>query len=111
MPQIQAQGSKQQRERNRESHYQRAANVAEKNEQDDRDQDDAFGQVVEDGVSGQMYQVAAVEVRHDLHAGRKEMAVEEVDLLMQSREYMIRIRPFAQQYDAGYDIGIVHDLA
>ena len=59
--QVQADGGEQQGERNGERDDQRAAHIAEKDEQDDRDQDDALGQVVQHGVRGQMHQVAAIE--------------------------------------------------
>ena len=43
--------------------------IAEKYKQDQDYQDDAFGQVVQHRVRGEVHQVAAVEKRHDLDSG------------------------------------------
>ncbi len=111
VPQIEAQAGKQKRERNGERDDQRAAKVAEEDEQNDRDQDDSLGQVVEHGMRGQLHQFAAIEVRNDLHARRQEMLVEEVDLLVQGGQHVVGVGAFAQQHGAGHDVGIVHDLS
>ena len=100
MPQIQTQRREQKRERNGERYDQCPANVAKEDEQNDRDQDDSLGQVMEHGMRGQMDQVASVQVRNDLHTGRKKMIVEEVDLFMQRGEDVVRRRRLyaARQY-------------
>ena len=67
-------GGEQQRKRNGQRHDQRAAHVAQEQEQNDRHQDDAFGQVVQHRVGGEVHQVAAVQERHDLHALAAECA-------------------------------------
>ena len=50
--------------------------IAQEQEQNDDDQDDAFGQVVQHGVGGEMHQVAAIEERNDLHAGGQNVVVQ-----------------------------------
>ena len=74
--QVQADRGEQQRERNGQRHDQRAAGVAQEQEQDQRHQHDAFGQVVQHRVGGEVHQVAAVEERNDLHARRQDVLVQ-----------------------------------
>ena len=71
--QVEADGGEEQRERHGERDDERAAHVAEEEEQDDDDEDDALGQVLEHGVGGVVEQIAAIEERNDLDAGRKDV--------------------------------------
>src|SRR5580700_11416996 len=105
MPQVQAKASEQERERNRKSDNQCAAYVAEEDKENDGDQNNSLGQVVEHGMSSQMHQVAAIQVRDNLHTRRQEVIVEELDLLMQGRQHIIPVGALAQQHDAGDHIG------
>ena len=68
---LKTDGGEQKREGNGQRDDQRAADISEKDKQDDRDQDDSFGQVVQHRMRGQMHQVAAVEERDHLDARRK----------------------------------------
>ena len=66
--QVEANRGEQERKRNRQRDDERAAHVAEKQEENDDHQDDALGQVVQDRVGGEVHQVAAVDEGNDLHA-------------------------------------------
>ena len=66
--QLEADGGEQQRERNGERDDERAADIAEEQEQNDGHQDDAFGQIVQHGVGGVVDQIAAIEKGDDLYA-------------------------------------------
>ena len=68
--QVQADRGKQQRERDGQRHDQRAAQIAQENEQDNNDQDDAFGQVVQHRMGRERKQVATIEERHNGDARR-----------------------------------------
>ena len=108
--QVQAQRSEQERKRNGEGDDERAAYVAEEDKEDDCDQNNALGQVVKHGMGGQMHQIAAIQVGNNLHAGRQKMMVEELDLLVQGGQHVIRVGAFTQQHNAGDHIRIVHHL-
>ena len=69
MPHVQTNRGEQQRERNGQGDDQRAADVAQQQEQHKRHQDEAFGEVVQNGMGGEVNQVAAVDERNDLHPG------------------------------------------
>ena len=66
--QIEANGREQEGERNGERDDEGAAQIAEKEKQDDGNEDDALGEIVEDGVRGEVQQIAAIEKRDDLDA-------------------------------------------
>ena len=72
MPQVEADGREEQRERNRESDNQRAANVAEEEKEDDHHQDDSLGQVMQHGVRREVDEIVTIEERHDLHTRRQQ---------------------------------------
>ena len=72
MAQIEQDCGEQQRERNRDGNDQRAAHISKKQEQDQRDQQHPVRQVAQNGVSGVVNQVAAVQVRNNLHACGKQ---------------------------------------
>ena len=63
-------------------------------------QDDAFGQIVQHGVGGVMHQIAAIEKRNHLHAGRKDVIVQFLNFGVNAIERRVRIRAFPQQDDA-----------
>src|SRR5215831_12412823 len=88
-----------------------AANVAEKHEEDDRHENDAFRQVVHHRVCREVEEVAAIEMRHDLHAGRQKAIVQLPHFRVDRIERRVRVRPFSQQHDAGDDIVVVEDAA
>ena len=108
--QIEAKGSEQEGERNGESDDERAAYVAEEDKENDGDQNNSLGQVVKHGMSGEMHEVAAIQVGNDLDTGRQEMIVEELDFFVQGGQYVIPVGAFAQQHNTGDHIRIVDDL-
>ena len=111
LSQVQTDGREQQRERNGQRHDERAADIAEEQEQDDRHQDDAFGQVVQHGVGGVVDQIAAIEERNDLHAGRQDVIVQLLHFFVDRLQRGVGFGAFAQQHDAFHHIVVVDDLA
>src|ERR1039457_1832078 len=99
MPQVETDGCEQQRERNGKCDDQGSAHVAEEQEQNDHHQDDALGQVVQDGVSGVVDQVATVEERNDLHSPRQDVIVQLFDLGVNRVERGVRLGALAKQDD------------
>ena len=75
MAQPQADRGKQQGEGNRERNDDRAADIAQKDEKNDHDQDHAFGKVMHDGVRGVVDQIVPIEIRNDLHSRRQDVLV------------------------------------
>src|SRR5262249_15355123 len=107
---IKTDDREEQRERNRQSDDQRSTNVAQEREQNQTDKNDSFGQIVQHRVRGQVDQIATVQVRNDLYAGRKEVFIQEVDFFVQRLQNGIRVGAFAEEHDAGNDVVIVHNL-
>jgi hypothetical protein len=66
--QVEADGGEHQREGNGERNNDGAAHIAQKQKQNDRDQDHAFGQVVLHGLHRVLHQFGAVEEGNNLHA-------------------------------------------
>ena len=60
-------------------------------------QDDAFGEVVQHRVGGVVHQIAAVDERNDLHAGRQNVVVQLLDLRVKPFQRRLRIGAFAQR--------------
>ena len=85
--------------------------LPEKQEQNHRHQNDAFGQVVQHRMGGVVQQIAAVEVRNDLHAGRQDVLVQLLHLVVDGLQRRVRIRALAQQHDAFHHVVVVDDLA
>src|SRR5271165_7391900 len=76
MPEIQADGGKQQRKGNGQRNDNCSANIAQQNEKDDDDQDHSFGKIVEDSVCGVIHQVVPVEIRDDFYSRWKYVVIE-----------------------------------
>ena len=68
MPQVETNGSEQQRERNGRGDDEGAANIAEEQEQNERDQDHSFGKIVQHGVRGEVDERAAIEEGNNFYA-------------------------------------------
>ena len=98
LAQIEPDGSEEQGERNRERDDEGGANIAEKEEEDDRHQDHAFDQVMHHRVQGEMKQIAAVQHGNDLHTGRQDAVVELVHLLVNGIERGLLFRAFSHQH-------------
>ena len=110
MTQVQTDGSEQKRERNCQRDNQRAANIAKENKQNQRDENDAFGQVVQHGMSGEMHQITAVKMGNNLNSWRQKMAIQKFHFFMQRRKYRVAVRTLAQQHHARNDIAAVDHL-
>src|SRR5215469_7813504 len=100
MPQIQANGSKEQSKRNGECNNERPAHIAQKDKQDNDNQDHALTEIMENGVGGVVHQIVAVQVRNNLYAGWKYLFIEpphhSVDAVHGGR----RIRALAHEHDS-----------
>ncbi len=108
---VEADGGEHQREGDRDGDDQGAAQVPEEDEEDDDDQDDALGQVVEDGGGGEMEEIAAIEERDDLHAGRENVIVEFLHLGVDSLEGGVGVLALLEEDDAFDDVVVVDELA
>src|SRR5271165_171840 len=109
MPQIQADGGKQQREGNRQRNDNCATNIAQQNEKDNDDQDHSFGEVVENGVRGVIHQVVPVEIGYDFYPGRKYVVVEPLDHGVDALQHLRRVRAFAKKHNTFDHVVIVFD--
>ena len=116
LAQVEQDGGEEQREGNGDGDDERAAHVAEKEEQNQRDQQHAVGQIAQDGVGGVVHEFAAVEMGDELHALRQQSgfaigAVQLVDLLMKRFEGGFGDGALAEQDDAFDHVVIVEDGA
>ena len=68
-------------------------------------------QIVQHRVGGVVHQIAAVEERNDLHAGRQDVLVQFLHFLVNGLQRRVGLRAFAQQHDAFHHIVVVDDLA
>ncbi len=109
--QVEADRGEEQGKRDGERDDQSAAGVAQKQEQDQRHQHDAFGQVVQHGVGGEVHQAAAVEERNHLDAGRQNVMVQLIDLGVNRVENGVGVGALAQQNDALDHVAVVDHLA
>ena len=90
--QIQANRRKQQRKRDRQRYDERPANVSEEEEQDDRNQQHACGQVMQNRVGGEVHQIAPVQERHNPHARRQNLLVQLLHLHVNILDHRIGVR-------------------
>src|SRR5208337_4691130 len=109
MPQIQANGGKQQRKRNRQRNDKCAASVAQQNEKNDDDQDHSFGEIVENGVGGVIHQIVPVEIRDDFYSGWKYVVVEPLDHGVDALQHLRGVRSFAEKHDTFDHVVVVLD--
>ncbi len=68
--QLETRRRKQQRKRDRQGDDECSTNIPEKQKQNDHDQNDAFGEIVQHGMRGVVDQITPVDERNDLYAGR-----------------------------------------
>ncbi len=110
---VEADGGEQQREGNGERNDDGAAHIAEKEEEDDRDQNHALGQVVLDGLDGELDQIGAVEEGNDLYAFGQNAGdlFELVDFFVNALQHRIGVVALLQQHDAFHGVGIVDNCA
>src|SRR6185437_615228 len=90
--QVQTDGSEKQREGNRQRDNQRAPRVAEKQKQDDGDENDPLGEVVQNRVGRVMQQVAAIQMRNDAHSMGKDVFVQFLYFFVNCVQRFIRVR-------------------
>src|SRR3974390_1161948 len=106
---LEAVGGEQKRKRDGQGNDGGAANIAEEEEKDDHDKEDALGEIVEDGVGGVVKEVVAVEKRNHFNAGRQDVVVELVDLDVNGVKGGLGISAFAQEDDARTDVVVIDD--
>ena len=109
--QVKADGGEQQRKGNGERDNNGAAHIAQEEEENDGDQDHAFGQVALDGLDGELDQVGAIEEGNDLDALGQDAVVELLDLLVDALQNRVGVVAFLQQHDAFDGVGIIDDRA
>ena len=80
-----------------------------KQEEDDDDQDDSLGQVVQDGVGGEVQQVASVDEGDNLHALRQNLVVQFLYFLMDAFQHGLCIVALLQHGDARNYIVVIDD--
>ncbi len=97
-----------QRQRDVERRDDRRARVPEEEKEHDRDEQHAHDQVLEHRVRRELHEVAAVVVRHDVHARRQDVILpDEVDAVVDAFERRRRLAAVAHEDDALHDVGIV----
>ena len=111
MVEVEQNRRKEQRERNGDRDNQRGSHVAQKQEQHHDHQQDSFGQIVEYGVGGEVHQVIAIQVRHNLDALGKHAFVDELYLLVNIAQHAFGLRPFAGLHDAFDCVVVVQQRA
>src|SRR5579883_1324717 len=109
MPQIEADRRKQQGKRNGQRHDQRAARVPQKQEQNDGDQNDSFGQVMQHRVGGVVNEVAAIDERNHLDALGKNRSVQLLDLPVNVLQGLIRLGALSQEHNTRDHVVVVDD--
>ena len=82
MVEVEADGGKQQRERDGERNDDRPSHVAQEDEENDGDEDDAFGEIVLDGLNRVFHKHGAIKEGNNLHSLGQNAIVELVDLLV-----------------------------
>ena len=90
------------------------AHVPEEQKKNQRDQNNPVSQIAQHGMRSVMHQLAAVEMRHKLHALRQQaslpiLAVKFIDLLMQCFQSRLGDSTLAEQDDPFDDIVVVDD--
>src|SRR5580704_19627811 len=111
MTEVQTNGGKQQRKRDGERNDESAANIPQEQKENDHHQDDALGQIVQNGVRGVMQQIASVEERNDLHSRGKDLIVEFFYLGVDSHQGGVGVIPFLEKDDALDHVVVVDHLA
>src|ERR1700679_4193966 len=83
---VETDRGEEQREGNGYGDDEGAAQVAEKQEEDECDEQDAHGEIVEHRGGGELQKITAVEEGDDLYAGWKDVVVELLDFGMDCGE-------------------------
>src|ERR1700722_5046211 len=106
---VEAYGSEEERERNGERDDECAAGISEEEEEDYGDEQDAFGEIFQDRVRGEMHEIAAVEERGDFHTRREDLVIQLVFFFMDGDEGFVGVSAFAEKDDAFDDVVVVND--
>jgi lipopolysaccharide biosynthesis regulator YciM len=92
---IQKDGREEQRERNGDGDNQCTAHIAEEQENNQGDQENAVRQIAQDGMRRVVHKVAAVQVGDELDPGRKDAIVQLRDLGVQRIQRGVRLGALA----------------
>src|SRR5580698_1163295 len=111
MVQVKAYRGEEQREGYRQRDNQCAPDIAEEQEQNDDDKNDALGQIVEHRVCGEVQQIGAVEKWNDLHARREHALVQLLYLRVDAFERCVGVVALLKQHDPFHCIGVIEELA
>ena len=76
VPEIETDGSKQESKRNGERDDESAANVAQKQEENDDNENDAFGEVMQHRMGCVVEQIASIEKGNDFDARRQDSIIQ-----------------------------------
>ena len=106
---VEADGGEEQRERDGDGDDERAAQVAKEEEEDDGDQDDAFHEVMEDGLGGEGEEGAAIKEGDDGDAPGEDAVVEFLDLGVDAFEGLVGVLAFLQEEDAFDDVAVIFE--
>src|ERR1035438_2392757 len=98
MAQVEKYGCEKQGKRNGERNDKGSANIAEKQEQDDRYQDHPLAEVVQHRVQRKMQQIATVQHGNDLHTLGQDVIVELLHLLMNPFERRAFFGPRSEEH-------------
>ncbi len=80
-----------------------------KKEEDNDNQEHAFCEIVQDRVSGEMYQIVAIEIGHDLYSRRENVIVEPLDHRVKAFKHRGCVCSFAEKDNSFDDIIVVID--
>src|ERR1700735_1335799 len=83
---VKADGGKEEGKRNGERDNKSAANIPQKEKENNYDKDDAFSKVMQNRVRGVVKQIASIKEWNDLYARRQDEFVEFVNFLMNAAQ-------------------------
>jgi hypothetical protein len=96
MLQAEASGGEEQRERHGDGDDDCPAGIPQKQQENDDHQNNAFREVVQDGMGGEVHQVAAVDKGNHLNASGQNVIVHLFDLGVNPAQRLISIGALAQ---------------
>src|SRR6266404_1569007 len=108
---VETDGCEQQREWNGDRDDECAANISEEDKEDQRYQDHAHGEIVQDGPGGIVNQFAAVQKRDDGYPRWKNALAQLFHFLVNRDQSGVRVCALAQQNDAFDNVIVVDDPA
>src|SRR5580698_716537 len=99
VPQVQANGGKEQRKRYGQRDDDRRTRIAEEQEKNNYNQNHSLGEVVHDCVGRIVNEIVAIQIRNDLHTPRQDGVVQAFDHGMDSFERGGRVRTLAHEHN------------